>query len=516
MKRKKETKKNLSRRDFIKTTAVGVGATALAGLGAKEAKAIPITEVPRWDREADVVIVGCGASGSVAAIEAYDAGAEVLMLEKTPNFGGAGTLSGGAVYGCATFLQRRAGIEDSPDEMFKYVMAIGGGVSDPNMLRVWCENCGALVDWLASLGVQFTGPNYSGEELLYANIAKPAPRGHSTVGRGQALLQVLESQVDLRGIEYLTETPASELIVRSGAATEVVGVRSKTKGLYIKARTGVVLAAGGYATDAAALKKYTMFSLPLLVNPMMKGFTADDGDGIAMAQDVGCDFYGIDTMAPRVLVLVGYPTPGYAYYVGFSVGGVIWVNEAGQRFMDEKTFYGKAPFVLKTQTNAHAFQIFDQAAIAGGGAKVGPFSNDLSKELAIGSIKTAATIRALASVIGVNADNLDATVSTWNTNAAQGKDPQFGRTLVAPINTPPFYAADVRNYAGYNYGGVRITPDCRVVKALGSVIHRLYAAGSTTGGVLGQVHPGAGTMISKAMTFGRIAGQNAALEAPWS
>ena len=81
----KETKKGLSRRDFIKSVAVGAGAVAVAGLGATGAKATPQSAVPgKWDAEADVVVVGYGGAGAATAITAHDAGAKVLLLEKAP------------------------------------------------------------------------------------------------------------------------------------------------------------------------------------------------------------------------------------------------------------------------------------------------------------------------------------------------------------------------------------------------------------------------------------------------
>jgi NADPH-dependent 2,4-dienoyl-CoA reductase/sulfur reductase-like enzyme len=98
---KKEFRNELSRRDFLKGTAVGVGAASLAGFGVKEAEAAPRSPIPKkWDKVADVVIIGYGAAGAVAAITAHDAGAKVLMVEKAPEQfkGGNSAVSGNAVF----------------------------------------------------------------------------------------------------------------------------------------------------------------------------------------------------------------------------------------------------------------------------------------------------------------------------------------------------------------------------------------------------------------------------------
>jgi fumarate reductase flavoprotein subunit len=143
------------------------------------------------------------------------------------------------------------------------------------------------------------------------------------------------------------------------------------------------------------------------------------------------------------------------------------------------------------------------------------FSDDLSKELEVGSIKKGGTIEELARMIGVDSEGLVNTVSNWNRNTLKGGDPDFDRSVVAPINNPPYYAGYVKNYVGSNYGGLKIDTKCNVIHISGKVIPRLYAAGSTSGGCIGKLHLGGGTLLSKSMTFGRIAGMNAANEISW-
>src|SRR6266404_6235287 len=116
---KKPGKFDVSRRKFIKEgAALGVGATALAGVGASEAGAAPQSRI-KWDHVADVVIVGAGASGLPAAIMARDQGASVLVIEANHDIGGHAMLSGGRIpLGGGTSWQKKYGITDSADQVY--------------------------------------------------------------------------------------------------------------------------------------------------------------------------------------------------------------------------------------------------------------------------------------------------------------------------------------------------------------------------------------------------------------
>src|ERR1039458_1177189 len=163
MKRSRENKQGFSRRDFVKTTAAGVGAAALAGLGAK---AVEGAEVPRhWDKEADVVVVGAGATGLPAAIQAVEAGASVILIDANFDVGGHAILSGGNVaLGGGTSRQKKYGIEDSPDLLFRdltdwSVVEPNGfpdyRYNDKEIIRAYADNSVATYDFLVGHGVIF-------------------------------------------------------------------------------------------------------------------------------------------------------------------------------------------------------------------------------------------------------------------------------------------------------------------------------------------------------------------------
>jgi len=168
--------------------------------------------VPRWDAEADVVVVGLGAAGACAAIEAARAGARVLVLERAGGGGGTTAVSDGMMYfGGGTALQRACGFEDSVEEMVKYLLASCGPEPDEARIRVYCEESAAHYDWLVEQGIPFKaeyypermlspgeeGLTYSGNELVwpFREQAVPAPRAHMPQKEGQAGAFLMEKLV---------------------------------------------------------------------------------------------------------------------------------------------------------------------------------------------------------------------------------------------------------------------------------------------------------------------------------
>ena len=292
-----------------------------------------------WDLQADVVIVGFGAAGACAALEAAAAGARVIVIDRFSG-GGSTALSGGVVYaGGGTLQQIQAGVRDTPEAMFGYLRhEVGGAVSEAT-LRDFCDNSAQMLAWLASKGVPFEGslcPDktsypgnrhylyYSGSELSLAGLAPPAPRGHRAVGRGtsgRVLFAGLAGAVAAAGVTVLPQTTAVELV--TGADGRVTGLACRSLGaapawarfahrtmhrlgkkawlyggslgrrlhapvawtercygrpLRIGAGEGVILAAGGFVANRAMLRQHA----PAYRGGLALGTVADDGSGIAL------------------------------------------------------------------------------------------------------------------------------------------------------------------------------------------------------------------------------------------
>jgi succinate dehydrogenase/fumarate reductase flavoprotein subunit len=248
------------------------------------------------DMQADVVVLGLGAAGCAAAIEAADAGASVIVLEKMPagREGGNTRVSGGIWFnnldsnGCATYLRALCGDFPIPDEI----------------IEVWAKETFANSEWLESLGVKVgVHGNYRPE---YPQLpGSDAYGGYLGVNgeKGQSLLWgALTHAVGERGIEVLLDTPAQQLVLDDRGA--VIGVRATSGGrdLTIGAEKGVVLATGGFENNPQMVRDY----LRLPSSPVW-GSPAGTGDGIKMAQKVGADLWHMDNM----MAVTGFRVDGY-------------------------------------------------------------------------------------------------------------------------------------------------------------------------------------------------------------
>jgi 3-oxo-5alpha-steroid 4-dehydrogenase len=516
----KEVSVKLSRRDFVKGTAVGAallsGAGVLAGCGT--AAPVPAAGMPeQWDDEADVVIVGLGGAGAAAAIEASRAGASVLVLERTPTGGGSTAICGGIIYmGGGTPLQTALGFDDSRENMYNYVFASAGDGADEELVGLFCDKSLELYDWVTELGVQFNesfmdmkaagvptgdGLLYSGNEKQanYKAVAEPAPRGHGAFadGRvgGHAIFGPLQAAVADAGAEVLYEALASSLVVN--AEGRVVGVEAEVEGekKYYKASKGVILCAGGYAANKEMVAKHCPSCLRCAVNV---GTPGDDGSGIRMGQGVGADVRMLSETTPFAFV----------YGAAECLCGSILVNGKGQRFIGEDN-YGEWIGDAIVRDHHVAFLVLDDAVWSG--------VPDAAKE-SLTVVAQAETVSELAMGIGIPPALLENTVELYNQFAANGEDPEFGKdsAFVIPLETPPYYALffGVEATAFFTNGGLSINSQSQVLDVHGQPVPGLYAAGRNAFAVPARHYVASGVSVAEVLIFGRIAGQTVAAEEP--
>jgi flavocytochrome c len=470
----------------------------------------------KWDYEAEVIVAGYGGAGSAAAIEAHDKGASVLIVEKNSKAGGTTAMAGGVIVGAGTSVQKARSIIDSPDEMYRYYRAAGQGLDDPDMTRVYCEDSAANIDWLISLGMEFEGVYMTGAEdyLEYTAITPAKPRGHVTGSMG-TFFKVLKNACDKRGINSLYKTQLAEIITNPEG--EVIGIKAGSQGkiLHIRAKKAVVLTCGGYAYNTEMLRQY---SFDKGYKARYTGSASHTGDGIRAGQMLGADLRGMGQIAAlpavqrpgrKVARPLPPPMPGQAnsYY------STIFVNKKGKRFTNESGFYNYITRDMLLPGNLPNFLIFDAKVRNTESGSWPPWSYNQDRDIMDETTRKADTIRELAIKIGVDPAGLEETINNYNVNAKKGADPEFGKTReLAPINLPPFYAFECIAGIASTMGGLRINTAAQVINVNGGVIRRLYAAGETTGGILGRYYPASGSALQNAICFGRIAGRNAAAE----
>jgi succinate dehydrogenase/fumarate reductase flavoprotein subunit len=478
----------------------------------------------RW--EADVVVVGFGAAGAAAAVTAYEAGAEVVILEKAPQgeHGGNTRVAGQGYLNTSSAADAAA-----------YLNALCGPYAVPQpMVRVWAEEMGRNNDWLAGLGgdpqehqhppVGIEFPDLPGSGCVH--------KFHDGPTYGYSLTwQRFESLVTSRPIRVLYETPGRALLQRERTG-EIIGVRAQRRDetILVKARRAVVLTCGGFENNQEMIRNY----LPGVPYCYTSGSPYNEGDGIAMAMAVGADLWHMNNYAGPSMA---FKTPEFRtsfsmqalHFSKVMPGGMIVVGPDARRFADEKfkTRHGKVPVNgrwLPLATPCPMFMIFDHTLFAAGPLydkhpshgwtqiiERYDWSKDNSAELARGWIKCAPSLRELATLLNLEPTVLAQSVERWNRSCADGQDTQFGRRLMlAPIAEPPFYAIELSPSMLNTQGGPRRNERAQIIRPDGTPIPRLYSAGEL-GSIYSYLYQGTGN-IGECLAFGRIAGRNAAAE----
>ena len=553
IKRKKAAKKELSRRDFIRTTAAGVGATLLAGPGAKEGMAQDAPLIKNWDYEADVVVVGYGGAGVVAAITAHDAGAKVIVLEKSPSLASLGITNGQIaaqqISGGGGNTHISMGQFCSPtnaEDAANYLYAACGGFDEGGSLtpmevcKAWAEEAVKNKAWADEMGIPTKSIGNRSEFSHFPGYS--AMYVHSTTGFGQVWFKVLDGQVQKRGIRILFDTPGKELI-QDPNTKAIIGIKANNKGKdkYIKAVKGVILCTGGIEFNEK-LKNRFMKCYPV----KFYGWGYNTGDGVIMAQKVGADIWNMNNFCGGCCTW----SPDDPVNVGHSAGtrenNYIWVNKFGSRFINERDernnphkgwmLFSQFELSKATYPCIPHYLVFDETARMSGPldsfgrsnppqygrlvlpAALGgyePWSEDNSVEIKKGWIRKGDTIEALAAAIGspMDAATLKESVDKFNGYCSAKSDPEFHRdaSSLKPITTPPFYAVPLYPGLVSTTGGPAVNGKHQVLDPDGKPVPRLYAAG-TCGSVVTRVYSVTGGNVGGCMASGRISGRNAAAE----
>lgn len=556
----------------------------------------------------DVVVVGSGAAGAMAALRSAELGLSVLIVEKAHKFGGTSATSGGVLW------IPNHGLADNGDsraQVLEYLDSVASKGIQRDRLEAFVDRGPEMVRFMTSLGIALTPaqwpdyypgapgarsdrsvlcPTFDGRELgerftlmreqytrfkllnryamdlgeffslstrargwvrVFLRILRRYWLDRSTrrIGRrdrrftqGAALMGQIYTRIFARGIELRLETKLEDLLLTDG---RIAGITVSRFGRHhdIKARHGVVLAAGGFEWNQELRERF--FPVPGLTRHSSTPEDANRGEALLAGIRAGAatehteSGWWIPTMHLPMPVASNFEE---IHQAAFDVGRPhsVCVNRNGARFVDEACGYddfGKAMVAdqLRTGANCPCWLVFDASfrrKFSAGGFMPSAVMPDerIPRDWWDHYLFRADTLAALAGKIQVPAQTLAASVANINAYARSGQDPEFGRgsnaydrffgdptvkpnPSLAPIETAPFYAVPINLGDLGTKGGLKTDARARVLDGSGRPIPGLYAAGNCSGSPFGNCYPGAGGTIGPALTFGFVAAEDIAAHA---
>ena len=506
--------------------------------------------------DVDVAVVGAGGAGMAAAAAAAENGASVLVLEKAASIGG-NTKLGEGTYNVADPERQkqltmtadnckeveaaldtqtddpeyqalidatRADYEkwqaedgktlfDSPNWHALQTYIGGGSIDNIELIETYANGAVDALDWLENtIGVPFKN------DYIFMAIGGKWARGHqvdliAATGKesdngGRIYIEKLQNYAEKLGTTIETNAKVTTLTVGDdGAVNGCIAERTDGSTITVNAKS-VILATGGYAASSDLVYKY---SNGTITTKLTSCAATSTGDGLALAENVGGNLINLDQIQVHPL---GDPIDDcgcVSEFVGnwLSATEYMFVNKEGKRFINEDNTRYAISMAELQQTDGQMWLIVDSSAIAGDDTR-----NELIDSLlADGHSVKADTLDELAEKIGVDADTLKATVEAYNAGMTSGKD-EFGKATSedSTILQAPFYASLRTPTVHYTMGGIQIDTGAHVLNADGNAIQGLYAAGEVASGIHGNNRLG-GNAYPDIITFGRIAGTNAAADA---
>lgn len=342
---------------------------------------------------------------------------------------------------------------------------------------------------------------------------------------GNALAGGLRMALNDCKVPLWLDSPLTELVEEQGKVTGAV-ISHQGKPMRIRARKGVVLAAGGFDKNQAMRAEH----MPLYPNAQYSGGTSGNtGDSIRAGVALGADTLNMQsTWAAPVFYIPGEPG-GRLCTIERALPGCIMVNQKGERYWNEASSYHVTGQAMAKRQAEHgdaspSWMVFDATYRAK--FPMGPVYPGWPDFLLSGAVKSilkkGRTVEALAREMGVNPTALSAAVARFNQGAAKGEDPEFHRGEAAydkmygdpsqtpnpclrPLDKGPFYALPIYPGDIGTNGGLRTNAKAQVVGKDGKPIAGLYAIGNNAASAMGESYPGAGVTIGPAMTFGYVA-----------
>jgi len=451
----------------------------------------------QFDVSIPLVIIGAGACGLVAALAAKELGIELVVLERDSTPRGSTHMSSGFIPAANTRFQKAAGIQDSPDIMFDDIQRKNHNEADPGIVRELTEQSGRVIEWLAD---KHHIPFELVQGFLYPGHSKM--RMHCTPRRtGEELMGSLLNAAAEAGIDILTNAQVTSLYVDEKSYIRSVTYQQPDGDIETIACDALILACNGYGGNKELVNKY----MPQMNDALYFGHEGNQGDAIIWGEQLGASlkdlsaYQGHGSLADPPQTLISWAV---------MMQGGVQINTQGERFANENLGYSEAAAKVLAQPTGYVFNIYDerihQEMLA---------FEDYQNALTTKSVKTFASLEALADGLGLDIDQLTETFSVISESGERAEPDPFGRTFLPEHKlTPPYYAIKVTGALFHTQGGLEINTEGRVLTQQGEAMPNLFAAGGAARGVSGSNDTGylSGNGLLHAVVFGAIAGEHAA------
>jgi fumarate reductase flavoprotein subunit len=453
----------------------------------------------------DVLVVGGGISGICTALSAAEAGARVILIEKTKSclaFGGHNAAIGSR-------LQKKLGIEIDREEVILNLMKYAGNRPDQRLIRMWAYGSGETMDWVMNMtdaaGIEVTIDQYP-PPAAFNNANEYYPQYFAThdFWKNELLMECLVDNALKKGVVMHFKTRAKQLIRKEkGRVMGVIAQNDKGDYLQFNTKKAVVLCTGDYGYNSEMVAKYCP-----QVGELQTVRWMATGDGHQMAMWIGAE------MEPAPHAAMIHPTPPPLGNCAF-----LQVNIKGERYQNEDVPCEYYCTAVSRQPGKMSWQIFDSKymeelkCMGIGHLKINK-ATDETREFVENRSEIANTIEELAEKIGVPIKTFVSTVTRYNELAGMGKDLDFGKRAdrLTTIDHPPYYAGKGGMIFICAMGGLNVNARLQPLDKNYEAIPGLYLGGNITGNRYGFDYPSMMPGLSNGMAlyFGRIAGLNAA------
>jgi 3-oxosteroid 1-dehydrogenase len=345
----------------------------------------------KWDHETDILVIGSGAAGYAAAISARHSGAEVIMVEKAPLYGGTTLRSGGGLWVPNNRFQREKGIEDRREDAIRYMARdsfpqlynpedprFGLPENEYNLIATYYDTASKMLDFMWDIGAlkSIQEINWTGKPQVDYMDHLPENKGirgrlvyavglDGKMAYGGELVRQIKAWADAHGISLLLNHRVAKILQNENG--EVIGAEAVTKEnqtVTFRGRKAVIFGSGGFTHNSTLMLHFQR-------GPHFGGCAVptNTGDFVYMASAIGAQLGNMaGAFRAEIVLEQALSDPGGVHNVFYVMGdSILEVNRYGLRIMDEKRNYNDRTmthFVWDPQraewTNMLVFMVYDQ------------------------------------------------------------------------------------------------------------------------------------------------------------